>query len=69
MKITDKHIRRADMGACEAALDLGATVYTLNPQRGWVPAFVAPLRRAIAWHKRPENSRMQWRTDLYALAK
>lgn len=68
-KLTDKNIRRAGIEDCERAVDAGVTVYTLNPQRGWVPASVHYLRRAFAWHKRPENSRMHWRTDLYALAK
>lgn len=69
MKLTDKHIRRVGIEACEAAIDAGVTVYTLNPQRGWIPATLSVLRRQIAWHKQPENARMIWRGDLYAVTR
>lgn len=67
MKLTDKQIRRAGLSECEKAVAAGETVYTLNPQRGWIPCSRNTLLRAFDWHRRPENSAFHWRGDLYAL--
>ncbi len=62
---------RADMQAVKTALASGATVYTLNPQRGWVECSHSYLARAVAFHERMtaegHGRSYQWRTDLYAL--
>lgn len=66
-KLPDNKMRRLTMAECECAVSLGETVFTLNPQRGWVPCSENTLRRGFEWHKKPENARMVWRGDLYAV--